>query len=593
MWTVIVLLVVAGCSDAGPRATAQTQIEDAFPNLTFSAVTDIQAPPDGTNRLFVLERAGRVVVFENNPTASQKTAFLDIRGQVDTQGEGGILGLAFHPDYAQNGHVFVYYTTSQNGPFRSVVSRFTVSSDESNQADPASEQVVLTVNQPFGNHNAGQLQFGPEGSLYVGLGDGGSGGDPEENGQDPTTLLGSMLRLDVDLDGSGADPDCGSAGAYEIPTTNPFVGDGGDRCDEIYAYGFRNPFRYSFGPEGRLWVADVGQNSWEEIDWVEAGNNYGWDVMEGTHCYEPSTGCDTSGLEPPIFEYSHDVGNSITGGYVYEGTCDPIQGQYIYGDFGSGRIWSLRYDDSGALSNELLINSSLSLTTFGTGPDDELYFAGISDDALYRFVCSTIPVEITAFTGRTDGSDVELSWKTASETNNAGFRIQRKSATPDGTGDPDAEAPFRRNGSTEWTRVGFVEGSGTTSQVQSYRFTDEDLPYQPDALTYRLEQVDTDGSVHPLKEITVQRRVEEVTLLGTAPNPARRQATVRYAVPGQTDVTIRLFDMLGRQVLSRTHRTVMGRQKTRLDVSGLSNGAYFLRLYANGRTRTQKLTMAK
>jgi glucose/arabinose dehydrogenase len=152
------------------------------------------------------------------------------------------------------------------------------------------------------------------------------------------------------------------------------VDDADSRCNEIYAYGFRNPYRYSFGPSGRLWVADVGQSDWEEIDWVEAGKNYGWDVMEGTHCYEPSTNCGTSGLELPIFEYSHDVGNSITGGHVYEGWCAPLQNQYVYGDYGSGRIWTLSYDNSGVIVNELLIDSPLSLTTFGTGPDDGLFF---------------------------------------------------------------------------------------------------------------------------------------------------------------------------------------------------------------------------
>lgn len=567
-----------GWAGVSARATAQTQIENAFPELTFNSVTDIQAPPDGSNRLFVLQRPGRVVVFENDPATSQKSVFLDISNQVDTQGEGGILGLAFHPEYGQNGRFFVYYATSQDGPFRSVVSQFTVSSADPNQADPGSEQVVLTVDQPYTNHNAGQLQFGPDGYLYVGLGDGGSGGDPEENGQDPTTLLGSMLRLDVDLNGSGAEPDCGSGRAYEIPTTNPFVGDGGNACAEIYAYGFRNPYRYSFGPEGRLWVADVGQNDWEEIDWVEAGNNYGWDVMEGTHCFDPSTDCDTTGLELPLFEYGHDVGNSITGGYVYEGTCDPLQDQYIYGDYGSGRIWGLTYDDSGAVSNELLVDSPLNLTTFGTGPDDGLYFAGLFDDAVYQFACSTIPVELAGFSGRVDGADVTLTWQTASETNNAGFRVQRKS----GTG-------ARRNGT--WTTVGFVEGSGTTSQRQSYRFADADLPYDATALTYRLEQVDTDGSTSYSDEITVRRSVNQVRLLGPAPNPARSRTTIRYAVPEQTDVTIRLFDVLGRRVRTLTDRTTAGRQETRLEVSGLPNGVYVLRLRAGGTTRTQTLTV--
>jgi glucose/arabinose dehydrogenase len=287
-----VVVVLTGTLPRGPAA-AQPAIDNAFPQLGFNNITDLQAPPDGTNRLVAVERAGTIRVFESDPATATRTTFLELSGSVDTNGEGGLLGLAFHPDYAQNGHFFVYYTTSEGGPFRSVVARFTVS-DDPDVADPTSEQVVLTVDQPWTNHNAGQLQFGPDGYLYVGLGDGGGGGDPFENGQDRSTLLGAMLRLDVDLDGSGASPDCG-AGAYEVPPENPFLGDEA-ACDEIYAYGLRNPFRYSFGPAGRLWVADVGQNQWEEINWVEAGGNYGWNTMEGEGCYDPPSGCDTSGL---------------------------------------------------------------------------------------------------------------------------------------------------------------------------------------------------------------------------------------------------------------------------------------------------------
>jgi Glucose/sorbosone dehydrogenases len=553
-------------------------------------VTDIQAPPDGTNRLFVLERAGRVVVFERDPTASQKTPFLDVRGQVDTQGEGGLLGLAFHPDYAQNGWFFVYYTTSQNGPFRSVVSRFTVSAPDPDSADPNSEQVVLTAEQPYSNHNAGQLQFGPDGSLYVGLGDGGSGGDPEEHGQDPTTLLGSMLRLDVDLDGSGTMPECGS-GAYEIPSTNPFVDADDDRCDEIYAYGFRNPYRYSFGPEGRLWVADVGQNNWEEIDWVEAGGNYGWDVMEGTHCYEPSSGCDTAGLELPVFEYSHSEGSSITGGYVYEGSCGYIDGRYIYGDYGSGRIWALPYDDSGTGANELLLDSSLSLTTFGVGPEDELYFAGIFDDALYQFVCSTLPVELTTFDAEVDDGTVRLTWQTASETGNAGFRVQRHVT---GTGAPETQG---HGGLSGWTTVGRVEGAGTTSEAQSYRFADANFPHAADTLLYRLKQVDTDGSTYYSETITVaRRRPARLHLLGTAPNPARRRTTVRYAVPESASgeaARLELYDVMGRRVRSVEAPADAGRHKRSLDVRGLASGVYVLRLQVSGDAQTRTLTVAR
>jgi len=327
-------------------------------------------------------------------------------------------------------------------------------------------------------------------------------------------------------------------------------------------------------------VADVGQSDWEEIDWVEAGKNYGWDVMEGTHCYEPSTNCGTSGLELPIFEYSHDVGNSITGGHVYEGWCAPLQNQYVYGDYGSGRIWTLSYDNSGVIANDLLIDSPLSLTTFGTGPDDGLFFAGIFDDALYKFVCSTIPVELVAFTGRFDGSDVTLKWQTASETNNAGFQIQRKR-------EGESDAPVG------WSKIGFVEGNGTTSQMQSYRFVDKDPSFEAQTLTYRLQQIDTDGSTSYSDEITVRRNPGEVALFDPVPNPARQQVTVRYAVPEETDASLRLFDALGRQVRIVQNRATTGRRKARLDISDLSNGVYVLRLRAGGIVRTQTTTVVK
>jgi glucose/arabinose dehydrogenase len=571
------LLVVIGLGIGGATsATAQAQIENAFPNLSFSAVTDIQAPPDGTDRLFVLERAGRIRVFDADSTTAETTTFLDIQDQVDTRGEGGLLGLAFHPEYAQNGQFFTYYITSRNGPFRSVVSRLTVSSNP-DSADAASETEVLTVEQPYRNHNAGQLQFGLDGFLYVGLGDGGSGGDPEENGQDPTTLLGSMLRLDVDLGESGAAPDCGD-GAYEVPSANPFVDDENANCDEIYAYGFRNPYRFSFGPEDRLWVADVGQNDWEEIDWVETGGNYGWDVMEGEHCYEPSNGCDTSGLELPVFEYSHSEGSSITGGYVAGGGCGYIEGRYVYGDYGNGRIWALSYDADGAVSNELLLDSSLSLTTFGVGPDDRLYLAGIFGESLYQFDCSTLPVELAGFSARIDGPAVRLTWQTASETNNAGFRVQRTS--------PGAS----------WTQVGFVESKadgGTATEPKSYRFVDRGVPYEADRLTYRLEQIDTDGTMTFSEPVVVRRKAGALALRPAAPNPARSRVVVRYAVPGRQEVRLRLYDVLGREVRTVVQGRRAGRQETHIDVSGLPSGTYVLRLRTDDRTRSRRLTVVR
>jgi hypothetical protein len=550
---------------------AQPQIENAFPQLSFSGVIDIQAPPDGTNRLFVVERAGRILAFENSADATEQTTFLDIRSRVDTEGEGGLLGMAFHPDYAQNGHVFVYYTVDSS-PLRSVIARFTVSSDP-DVASVASEQIVLEVEQPRSNHNAGQLQFGPDGYLYVGFGDGGGGGDPGENGQAPTNLLGSMLRLDVDLDGSGRPPDCGT-GAYEVPADNPFIGDG-NACDETYAYGLRNPFRYSFGPEGRLWVADVGQGSWEEIDWLEAGKNYGWNTMEGAHCYDPSSDCNQTGLELPVFEYGRGDGRSITGGYVSTGSCADLNGRYVYGDFTNGRIWALDYDDAGALGNELIYDSGLSLTTFGQGPNGELYFAGLYDSAVHRFICNTLPVELTEFRGQVSGRSVRLRWTTASESNNAGFVVQRQVGE-------------------RFERLGFVDGAGTVQEPQTYTFTMDDLP--PGTHRFRLKQIDRDGgsSYSPMVEVAVS--VESAfDITAPHPNPFATQATFSLAVQEAQPVHVVLYDVMGRRVRTVFEDSVTpGAPATiTVDAGGLASGRYLLRIEGRSFAVTRDLSLVR
>lgn len=401
------LFLLAGCTEetTGPAEAQDLALEPAFPGLTFDAITDVQSTPDG--RLFVVEQPGRIQVFDPDADDPQKSVFLDIAGQVTSGGERGLLGLAFHPDFAANGRFFVNYTATEGGQLVTHIAEF-----DAGAADvPGSEQVLLDVAQPFANHNAGQLQFGPEdGLLYVGLGDGGSSGDPNENGQDPTTLLASMLRLDVDGGGSGNGnpPDCGDPGAgYTIPAGNPFVGDASG-CDEIFAYGFRNPFRFSFGPDGLLLAGDVGQNEREEIDVVESGGNYGWNEVEGTQCYPPGADCDLSAFAAPLLDYGHGEtpgGQSVTGGYVFTldcANCGPVHGRYFYGDFLSGNLWSLAYDAQGTLlDNRLEIaGSGLSISTFGRTAEGELLIGDRASGTLYRFDRATLPVEPTAFEAR-------------------------------------------------------------------------------------------------------------------------------------------------------------------------------------------------
>jgi len=310
---------------------------------------------DGSSRLFVVEQPGRIrIVKEGRLSAS---SFLDITDRVRHAGEQGLLGLAFHPAYAKNGRFFVNYVRRSDG--KTVIAEFRASSNP-NVAQP-NEKQLLTVAQPYPNHKGGMVEFGPDGFLYIALGDGGSAGDPGNRGQNRNELLGKLLRIDVD---QGA--------PYAIPKDNPFAAGGGR--PEIFAYGLRNPWRFSFDRQtGELWAADVGQNEWEEIDIVKRGGNYGWRVMEGTHCFLPRDGCARDGLIPPVADYGHEKGRcSITGGYVYRGSRLPaMRGAYLYGDFCSGEIFALAEG-----RQQLLLKTSLEIASFGQDQDGELYVVG-------------------------------------------------------------------------------------------------------------------------------------------------------------------------------------------------------------------------
>ena len=358
----------------------------AFPNLTFAAPVALMQAPGDASRWFVLEQAGLVRAFDNNAAVNTTQALLDIRGRVFNSGEAGLLGLAFHPDFATNGRAYLNYSASVGGSIRSVTSEFT-SPDGGMTLDPNSERVLLTVNKPFTNHNGGNLAFGPDGFLYIGLGDGGGGGDPQQNGQNPQRLLGKMLRIDVDQQPGGA--------PYGIPggaTANPFAGNpscnvdgtGTQNCPEIYALGLRNPWRWSFDRQtGVLWLADVGQDRFEEVDIIARGGNYGWDSREGAHCFEPSSGCQTAGLIDPVAEYGRAMGLSVTGGFVYRGAQTTSQvGRYIFADFGSGMIASLTQASNGSYSVTPLVQpgatppgatGQLQPSAFGEANDGELF----------------------------------------------------------------------------------------------------------------------------------------------------------------------------------------------------------------------------
>jgi glucose/arabinose dehydrogenase len=341
----------------------------------FSSPVDLQPSDDSTGRLFVVEQAGTIRIVQGGVVLA--TPFLDIRTRVNFSGEMGLLGVAFHPGFAQNQRFYVNYVRLLGtGQIQSVIAEYQVSTADTNQADPATERILLTVNQPFTNHKGGQVAFGPDKFLYIGLGDGGSGGDPLGNGQNLQTLLGKMLRIDVDHT-TGALP-------YAIPADNPFVAGGG--LPEIWAYGLRNPFRFSFDTaSGRLFVGDVGQNLYEEVDILQKGGNYGWNVMEGMHCYNPATGCNTTGLTLPIAEYGHSEGIAVIGGYVYHGPAIPaLAGSYVFGDFGAGKIWRLTQDNTGAWQRVLLLSGGPNMSSFGRDSAGELYLVDYGGGAILK-----------------------------------------------------------------------------------------------------------------------------------------------------------------------------------------------------------------
>ena len=392
---VAAVLLLAACSEddgrpqrSGPgRAASPTRSQDESPVVSSfdpssvgielePFVDGLEAPlflthaGDGSGRSFVVEQGGTIRVIEAGEVAAEP--FLDISDKTEGGGEQGLLGLAFHPDFEGDGRFFVNYTDLAGD---TIVASYRA---DGASADPESEQVLLKIDQPYSNHNGGHLEFGPDGYLYIATGDGGSAGDPQDNGQNRDSLLGKLLRIDVD-DEEG----------YEVPTDNPFA-DGREGAPEVWAYGLRNPWRFSFDrATDTLWVGDVGQGELEEINRVpddEAGLNFGWNQMEGSRCYEGGD-CDTSDKVLPITEYEHDLGCSVTGGFVYRGEEFPdLQGGYFFADYCSGRIWAIDAGAPGPVEPTLLLSSERALSSFGVDEDGELYVTDIGAGEVLRVV---------------------------------------------------------------------------------------------------------------------------------------------------------------------------------------------------------------
>jgi len=353
----------------------------AFPALPeFKEPVELTSPNDGTDRIFVVSQKGVIHEFSSKVDAGTENIFLDITNKVASGGEAGLLGLAFDPDYKNNGYFYVNYTR-KNSSLETVISRYKVSATDPNKADRNSEVVLLTCAQPYDNHNGGKLAFGNDKFLYIAVGDGGSWGDPHGNGQSKTQLLGKILRIDVSKTDEGK--------KYAIPADNPFKGNTQSFSEEIYAYGMRNPWRFSFDRStGWLWAGDVGQNQREEVDIIEKGGNYGWNIMEGDNGYK-SAHYNGTGLSLPILSYEHGIlGSCITGGYVCHNENLPaLKGKYIYGDYTSGNIWALSYSGKKAGNNELIAKVAPgSLSSFGEDSKNNLYILNYNDGKVYKLV---------------------------------------------------------------------------------------------------------------------------------------------------------------------------------------------------------------
>ncbi len=380
---VILLITVFICSDSPSQPYL---LRDAFTNLSFSYITEMVSSNDGSNRIFVTQQRGLIYVFPNDSTITSRKVFLDISDRVSQTGyTPGLLGIAFHPNYVNNRYFFVFYTTEE-APLRTIIARYTTSATNPDSALKSSEFIIMTIPRSTPYNNAGKLAFGPDNYLYMGIGYGGESGDPENTAQNKTSLLGKILRINIDSSSNGNN--------YSIPPDNPFYGNSQGWRQEIYTWGMRNPWKFSFdNPTGRMWVGDPGQGAWEEIDIIQNGKNYGWRMWEGNTCFSPP--CDTAGMTFPIWVYSHSEGCVIVGGYVYRGTyLAGLVGTYIYADHCSGKIWALHWDGINTPTNQLLLSASFLVSSFGVDQNNNIYACQYSTTGkIYRLSSDLIGIE--------------------------------------------------------------------------------------------------------------------------------------------------------------------------------------------------------
>lgn len=558
----------------------------------------------GDDRLFIVQQNGIIRIIDGNGQ-TLATPFLDIDARVGSGGERGLLGLDFHPEYPDSNYFYVNYT---NNSGNTRVSRFSGTANP-NIADPDSEVILLTANQPFANHNGGDVHFGPDGYLYTGLGDGGSGGDPQNYSQTPTSLLGKMLRIDVN-----------SGTPYAIPPTNPFVGSTAV-ANEIWALGLRNPWRFSFDRlTGDLWIGDVGQNEWEEVDFQPAsstgGENYGWRCYEGNAPYN-TTGCGAVGnYVAPVAVYANtsSLGCSITGGYVYRGSQYPdLYGYYLYTDYCSGRIWALKPDGQGGWTNQQLLDGpNNNLATFGEDVNGELYLAGIANGRIYKIreLCSAFSLVAAQVTdascfGSEDGSILlgtasgtapySFAWSegngnnlaagtySVTATDNIGCKRELNDIV---IGQPDSVVVNVAVDDATLTATGGFE-------TYQWYFQGDLLPDATEAVLvatatgiYRVEVSNADGcpGVSESVQVTINALPADLGLerVKLSPNPFRE--TLRLEIDAQTPGICRvsILDAEGRLVQSFTEN-IDKRWSRRISTESWPAGLYWVRLEKNGR----------
>ena len=589
------LLALALCGLlASPWLLAQQPVVDfvdlALPNPRPSNPVDLTNDGVNPERLYVVERSGRIRIIDL--TTRQITAtLLDISGQIECCGETGLLGLTFHPDFANNGYFYVNYTAplrpnpdgtsapnnQGNLVATTTIERYTMSSPTATSVVANSGLVILEVDQPYGNHNAGDLVFGPDGLLYIPLGDGGSGNDPENRSQDNSTYLGKLLRIDVDNPSGGRN--------YGIPPGNPFVGDA-NVLDEIFATGLRNPFRASFDrATGDFYTADVGQNAWEEVDFIPAGSpggqNFGWKPCEGDHPRgnTGATPCPNPAFTDPIFEYDRNAGRSITGGFVYNGQhADDLVGYYVCADFVTANFFVFRRNPDGSITNAPTVNGGASdtpgvgsVSTFGEDLAGNLYVANLSSGRIFEVTTVlALPADLDQWTATAAGKRVELRWTTLHEEQTASWTLERSA---DGT---------------TFTPLVELPAAGSSRSPRQYAYDD---PNPLDGRSfYRLSRRDRDGTTehYPLRDVLRFGGAEPRVF----PNPTEGRFTVAIPErPAAGPVAVRLYATDGRLLYQRTREAAAGPLTLEHDVAELAAGSYRLVIEFAGREYARALVV--